>query len=88
MPISETTSVAREMGRTDWPELGPAPPLERVDEKGAWRGSGNIGSAQPKLHQLRVGQGDLQRKARVLLLEKGEGMLGRPEQQMGDAIPL
>lgn len=47
-----------------------------------------MGSAQPKLHQLRVWQGDLQREARVLLLEKGEEMLGRPEQQMGDAISL
>lgn len=46
-----------------------------------------MGSAQPKLHQLRVWQGDLQREARVLLLEKGEEMLGRPE-QMGDAISL
>lgn len=46
-----------------------------------------MGSAQPKLHQLRVWQGDLQREARVLLLEKGEEMLGRQE-QMGDAISL
>lgn len=57
-------------------------------EGSGWRGSGDTRSAQHKPHQLRVGQGHLQREARALLLEKGERMLGRPKQQTWNATSL
>lgn len=72
MTISESIPVAKGMSHTDYPEVVHSSTPSWWKGWGGWRESGDMGLAQPKPHQLRAGQGNPQREARVLLLEEEE----------------